>query len=134
MNRFELIRSIASKIENGIFVEIGTDSGSMAIEILKSNPTATLICVDPYKSYIDYKDAINNVTGDDLFYKTQFQLQRKFGNRIIFIRKFSSEAARLIPDDIDLIYIDGNHQYKYVLEDLELYFPKLKKGWICDRR
>ena len=35
-------------------------------------------------------------------------------------------------NNIDLIFIDGNHSYKYVLEDLENYYPKLvKNGILC---
>lgn len=40
----------------------------------------------------------------------------------------SENAVNDIPNDIDFLYIDGNHQYEYVLQDLTLYYPKVKKN------
>jgi hypothetical protein len=53
-----------------------------------------------------------------------------FGERVIFVRKFSEEAVNFVPDEIDFLYIDGNHRYKYVSKELELYYPKVKKGGV----
>lgn len=44
-------------------------------------------------------------------------------------RDFSDRAVKDFPDNyFDWIYIDGNHYYDFVKRDLELYFPKIKKG------
>ena len=41
----------------------------------------------------------------------------------------SSEAHIEIPDEsLDFCFIDGNHSYEFVKEDIELYLPKVKKG------
>ena len=40
-----------------------------------------------------------------------------------FINKFEDNS-------IDAIYIDGDHSYEGVKNDLELYYPKVKKKWI----
>lgn len=41
----------------------------------------------------------------------------------------SKEAAEHIPDgSLDFCFVDGNHAYKYVKEDIRLYLPKVKKG------
>lgn len=43
----------------------------------------------------------------------------------------SSEVVDMFEDgSIDFIFIDGNHSYEYVLEDLELYYPKVKNGGV----
>ncbi len=125
------MKGIVSKIEKGVFVEIGTHQGSFAYDILKVRNDSILYCIDPYCSYDDYKDGINNVTGDNLFEYTKKKLIDEFGeSRVKFIRKYSNEAINDIPDNIDFLYIDGNHQYKYVKSDIELYFPKVKKGGV----
>lgn len=56
------------------------------------------------------------------------------------IRKTSDEAACIIPDNLDFIFIDGDHSYLAVLSDLQNYVPKLKSGglltghdWTCAR-
>lgn len=128
MSRHTLVKSIIEKINNGVFVEIGTHLGDFADFILKNSKNSTLYCVDPYISYDEYDDAINNITGDKLYNNTYKRLKSKYGKRVIFIRKTSADAVRDIPDKIDFLYIDGNHRYTYVLKDLELYYPKVKKN------
>jgi predicted O-methyltransferase YrrM len=128
MSRYTLINDIIKNVQNGIFVEIGTDNGILAEFILANSTNSILYCVDPYVCYNDYDDAINNVTGNNLYETTYNKLKTKFGNRVIFVRKFSEEASNDIPNDIDFLYIDGNHRYTYVYKDLELYYPKVKKN------
>jgi len=46
-----------------------------------------------------------------------------------------ADAASRFPDEsFDIIYLDGNHTYEFVLRDLYTWFPKLKKGglFICN--
>lgn len=128
MNRNELVSSILKNIQNGVFVEIGTHKGEFADHILSCSTNSKLYCIDPYLSYSSYEDAINNTTGNDIFNNTSKRLKEKYGNRIIFIRNFSENAVDNIPDNIDFLYIDGNHQYEYVYNDLKLYYPKVKDG------
>jgi hypothetical protein len=127
-DRFDTARHITNSITNGIFVEIGTHEGFFSDRLMEANPTATLYCIDPYVKYEEYKDGINFITGDELFNKTVQELKSKYGDRVIFIREFSSNAINLIPDNIDFLYIDGNHTYKYVYDDLKNYFDKVKSG------
>ena len=126
--RHQLVKNIISKIDNGVFVEIGTYLGDFADFILENSNNSVLYCVDPYLSYNDYSDYINKVTGQELFIKTFNTLRNKYGDRVKFIRKFSKKAVDNIPNKIDFLYIDGNHSYKYVMEDLQLYYPKVKSG------
>lgn len=130
MNREELVKNVIDNIKNGIFVEIGTDSGVFSNFILENSCNSKLYCIDPYQKYLDYKDAINNLTGDELYQKVFGILKNKYGERIKFIRKFSNDAVNFIPNEIDFLYIDGNHQYSYVLDDLKNYFDKVKKGGV----
>lgn len=44
------------------------------------------------------------------------------------LRKTSAEAAGLVPGELDLVFIDGNHDYEYVKQDIELWQPKIRKG------
>ena len=47
-----------------------------------------------------------------------------------FIKKESLEAIKYINGDLDYVYIDGNHNYENVLEDLVTYSKKLKEHGI----
>jgi len=52
-----------------------------------------------------------------------------YENRAFMIRALSNQVLDLFEDEsLDFIYIDGNHTYNSVKEDMELWFPKLKKG------
>jgi predicted O-methyltransferase YrrM len=43
----------------------------------------------------------------------------------------SLEASRWFSDgSLDFVYIDGNHALHYVLEDLEAWTPKVRRGGI----
>ena len=74
--------------------------------ILENSKSSKLYCIDPYISYAEYDDAINDKTGDDLYNETYNKLKNKWGDRIIFIRKFSKDYVNDIPDEIDFLYID----------------------------
>ena len=61
---------------------------------------------------------------------TRFELSVTNG-RVEVIRKESAEGSKGFKDNFfDFIYIDANHTYKYVCEDLALWYPKLKPGGI----
>jgi hypothetical protein len=128
MNRYDLVKNTISKIENGVFVEIGTHEGNFADFILENSSNSTLYCIDPYISYDEYDDAINNTIGDYIYNNAYNRLKNKYGERVIFIRKFSKDAINDIPNEIDFLYIDGNHRYSYVLADLAIFYPKVKKN------
>lgn len=43
-------------------------------------------------------------------------------------------AARFPENSLDIIYLDGNHTYEYVLRDLMTWWPKLRQGglFVCN--
>jgi len=53
-----------------------------------------------------------------------------FGDKVEFIKAFSKDAAQHIPDDLDFVYIDGDHTYQGVKDDIKTYFPKIKPGGV----
>lgn len=128
-DRFQEIYDIITKIDKGVIVEIGSNQCNLTRYMLE-NSNCTVYCVDPYTRYDDYLDSINNLTGDRLFSYVSRELIAKYGDRVQFIREFSDNAMSLVPDNIDFLYIDGNHSYKYVYSDLKNYYPKVKTGGI----
>lgn len=53
--------------------------------------------------------------------------------RLRYIVAFRTRWPYSFPDEyFDFVYIDGDHRYAAVKEDLELYFKKLKvRGLLC---
>ncbi|GAG75308.1 unnamed protein product [marine sediment metagenome] len=84
--------------------------------------------IDPYEEYEEYLDLKGNI------FIVAKQLADKrlisYINKIIWKIMKSADAVNLIPDNLDFVYIDGNHSYEYVLRDIELYFPKVKEGGV----
>ena len=46
------------------------------------------------------------------------------------IRKPSGEAYKDIIGLVDFVYIDGNHDYDFVMDDIRKYYPLIKKGGV----
>lgn len=105
-------------------VEIGTADGYNAKNMLSRLAIDKLYLIDPFEPWIDGK----------LLEYSDFERALKnlseFKERVVFIRKFSENAVDDIPDDLDFIYIDGNHSYDYVKKDIELYYPKVRPGGV----
>ena len=130
INKLELANILLSNIKNGIFVEIGCDTGSFSNYLLETNKECVLYSIDPYICYEEYVDSINNITGDNLYNQTKQYLNNKFGHRFNLIRKFSNQSKDDVPNNLDFVYIDGNHKYKYVYEDLCIFYEKLSPNGI----
>lgn len=49
--------------------------------------------------------------------------------RAVLVRELSVNAAKLYPDgSLDFVYIDANHCREAVLEDLQVWYPKVRAG------
>jgi hypothetical protein len=54
---------------------------------------------------------------------------KAYGDRFNLIEMNSRKAAALFEDEsLDFVYIDGDHRYKGVKADIELWYPKVRKG------
>lgn len=115
-------------------VEIGVWKGEYSHFLLSHWKGRTLYSVDPWKSFIDqsYKDDMNIEQQQfDGIHDGVKQLLAPFGSRSQIVRKLSSEAAPMFRDgQLDFVYIDAQHHYEAVKEDIGLWFPKVKKGGI----
>jgi hypothetical protein len=105
-------------------VEIGVAWGENAKSILETLPMKKLYLIDPYTPYLQDGKLIMN-------YKDCFPIAKekpsKFKDKVQFILKKSSEAVNNLPDNLDFVYIDGNHTYEFVKKDIDLYYPKIRK-------
>lgn len=108
-------------------VEIGVRQGKNAEGILKTLSIRKLYLIDPYEPYIEVNGEL--IDPRNALQKCKERLS-KFGEKVKFIIKKSSEAVNEIPDDLDFVYIDGNHAYEFVKKDIELYYPKIKTGGV----
>ena len=129
MERTELIRKIGKLFPNGKGVEVGTFKGAFAREILL-NWSGHLYMVDVWRGLNDneYQDGSNHYSHNDAFELTMLNIDG-FEDRATMIRTKSTQGADLFQDNsLDFVYIDANHAYDYVVEDMEKWYPKVKNG------
>ena len=112
-------------------IEIGVLGGENAFNILTHLSIKILYLIDPYLFYDNMKGhgVIENNNVAEHFKKQAYDLLANFNDKIIWIYDFS-ENAHSSANNMDFVYIDGNHRYKYIKKDIELYYPKIKDGGI----
>jgi predicted O-methyltransferase YrrM len=113
------------------YLEIGAHSGSNAISVAQTYGThidSKIYCIDPwcdYDDYDEYKGLQDKTYSNFLKNVKAVNLESK----IVSIRGFSNTEIPKFEDSFfDMIFIDGNHEPEYVLEDAVLSFRKLKVG------
>lgn len=107
------------KLEVG--AEIGTDAGYFSYYLLKHSKIKLLYSVDQWKgSYQNHKLEAEK----SLAY---------FGPRSKILHMSSEQAANWMKQNnilLDWVYIDANHRYKYVKQDIELWYPLIRSGGV----
>ncbi len=107
--------------------EIGVDRGEFSEKFCEAG--ITLYGIDPWKYDDDYIDRHSQARLDGFFESTKQKLSKYKNAKII--RKTSMEALADFSDySLDFVYIDGNHQLKYVVEDIVEWSKKVKVGGI----
>ena len=135
MERKELYYRLCADL-SGTYIEIGTCWGGFAEFLLEFTGCTHLYCVDPYKKYeaLEYFDALNTMTQDmfdQKFALVKDRLKKKYEERVSMLREESVVAASHFKDNsLAFIYIDGNHMYHAVLNDLEAWYSKVQPGGI----
>lgn len=115
------------------YLEIGTFNGANLLsvgETFGKHPNTELHCIDPwsdYNEYHEYKGKIN-----EIYWNFIRNVQRSpHKNKINIHRGYSNKELIKFEDEyFDIIYVDGNHNSEYVLEDAVMSFRKLKKDGI----
>jgi hypothetical protein len=130
-----LIAEIEKKPFQSI-VEIGVFQGCFSKLLRSFFPQAHLHLVDPWKIYPAYrKDTAGPITLKQYEMTKAYKIvQETFGSDpLTSIHPMTSlKAAKLISDDLDLVYIDGNHDYSFVKQDIETWLPKVRPGgYLC---
>jgi len=117
-----------------IGVEIGVYKGEHAESLLTNLSIKKLYLIDPYSLYEEYEEGKNHYDVDqdslEIAEKEALEKLKKYSDNIVLVRKKASEVLNEIPNELDFVYIDGNHQYKFIKEDINNYYSKLKDGGV----
>lgn len=110
-------------------MEIGSYRGESAEIFLNSRRVSFIYCVDPWRDYDDSDDEAARCGGMHEV-ELDFDLRMSaFPGRFSKLKMTSAEAAHEI-GTVDAVYIDGSHRYEAVMDDLNLWVPKVRNGGV----
>lgn len=122
-----------------VAVEIGVHRGQFARLIMEHWP-GRYMGVDPWNAHLDGYDNDVLALGKERVpchgrdrspdYSAALEILEPYRGRCDFLLMTSEEAAKVLPDDLDFVYIDANHNYEYVLKDIQLWLPKVRPGGV----
>ena len=105
--------------------EIGVRKGEFSELICKANPTVEHMCVDLWRPYYIHNSQKRH---DSHLAEAKRRLKPY---RVQFVNMPSMEAARNVEDEsLDYVYIDADHRFDFVMEDLIAWGRKVRPGGI----
>lgn len=123
--RWDVINDLIQKYEIETFVEIGVLKGENAYHILKENPKLFYFGIDPFECSEDLPDYDH-----DYNFIIAFNVFNRYENATL-IKEYSHEAVKHFHNTrIDMVFIDGDHSYEAVSQDIKTWKPFIKSEGI----
>ena len=116
-----------AELNFNVGAEVGVWEGEHAEILFKANPNLKLYGIDswtPYRGMRDYHS---------YSYQPAYEKARKVlaPYNCTFIRSFSMDAVKDFENkSLDFVYIDANHGFRYVIDDIAEWSKKVKRGGI----
>ena len=113
---------------NGYGVEIGVKHGLFSKHLLSEWKCEKLYLVDPWEKQDEkvYDETHHDHIEDLTICMNNLE---PYVGKYEIIKDYSYNAHARFPNEyFDFIYVDGNHSYDGVKDDLEKWYPKLKQG------
>jgi len=109
-------------------VEVGVCTGKNSEALCKGNPDLHLTGVDPYDT-VELRSSRIGAEGQEALYQEAIKRLKPY--KFEMIRKSSMEAVLSFPyESLDFVYIDGGHEFDYVICDIIEWGKRVKKGGI----
>jgi hypothetical protein len=110
-----------------IGVEIGVENGFFSEEL--SRVGLKIYSIDPWIHCPNWRYQRTQEAMEKIYQNAVRRLSKYENNTII--RKYSMDAvADFANESLDFVYIDGNHEFRYVAEDLYEWEKKVRIGGI----
>ena len=124
----ETFASLIGELECTIGSEMGVEAGLYSEILCKANPSLELHCIDAWTAYKEYRDHNRQSTMDSLY---DIAKKRLKPYNTVLHKGFSMDVVKDFPDNyFDFVYIDGNHEFKQVVDDVCEWTKKVKPGGI----
>jgi predicted O-methyltransferase YrrM len=125
--RYEILTELIRKHGWTYGAELGIASGTNLTYLLKNNPNLNMTAVDSYLPFPRH-----NARHQDILYQTAKDRVSKYSDRVVILKTTTTQAsAQLLPGSLDFIFIDADHSFEAVLEDLQNWYDIVKTGgWL----
>lgn len=111
--------------------EIGVWEGEHARTLQNQLDIERLYLIDSYEDYNGYTDLNGPRSSHRLKHaKRKARARLAEYDNITWIEQRSENAPAHLSESLDYVYIDGNHAYEYVLNDIETYYSLLRPGGV----
>lgn len=108
--------------------EIGVEEGLYSEELCRRNPGLELCCVDAWTMYPGYRENFGKAR-IDAYYRTA--VKRLANYNCCIVRDFSMDAVKQVElASLDFVYIDANHEYRAVVDDIAEWGARVRPGGI----
>ena len=108
--------------------EIGVACGHFSEAFCQAIPGLALLCVDPWEPYRGDTRGRSVASHDACHLEAKTRLAPYSA---ALIRAMSLDAAKAVPvASLDFVFIDGNHSYRHVKDDLMAWSSRVRSGGI----
>ncbi|WP_228042674.1 MULTISPECIES: FkbM family methyltransferase [unclassified Tychonema] len=126
---YKFIPELIQKFNLKVGAEIGVAFGGHSEAILSNTNLELLYGIDSYQHCDSYDDPMNLPQADfDILCETTKNRLAVFGDRFRLIRSNSQQAIGQIDGLLDFVYIDAEHSYQGVWQDLCTWYSKIRVG------
>ena len=126
--RWEVLVDWLRDVDPRLGAEIGVKKGKFTSYLLNAYPKLMMHVVDPWENQPGANEDYTEWNWIKI-YNEYFENIKTVRDRIIEHRDYSKNVAPMIPDgQLDFVFIDAQHDYISVRQDIELWGPKIRKG------
>lgn len=108
--------------------EIGVADGKYSAHLCEHMPGLHLYSIDAWQCYSGYRETVTQSRMEEMYTNAK---QRLASYDCDIYRAYSVNAAKHFDNgSLDFVFIDGNHDFVYVTNDIATWEPKVKPGGI----
>lgn len=129
------LATLLNELNLRVGVEVGVERGSYSEVLCKANPQMVFYGVDSWKFSKDgnekrkTQNSVSQKKCDEIYEKAKKRLALYPNYKII--KEYSIDAVEQFEDEsLCFVYIDANHDYSFVLDDIKMWSKKVRKGGI----
>jgi len=128
--RLDLVKELVKPGTVG--AEIGVYRGGFSRQIFDACQPAKLFCIDAWEPYKAYElDSLCHTNQPDNMEATKALMAAEISaGKCEVIKGYSSMVAKGWPTPMDFLFLDSNHSFDFVLEDLIAWHRHIKDGGV----